>query len=218
MPKHRQSKKYRDGEAYTDDTELRGCGEESDLDSSSEEEITVIHENRKQRAKRVARHVVERVKEEPKCRSVLFRYCLFLVVLSLGVGMVVNLYGTYGEYVTDAIFPPRTSSAGVLCPTEDSIVLSNDYMVTYHHFEDYNETEPATKFTGEGWAVLNATKPKESLVMAWTTADPTQDGSDVDEPPTPLQQMVDIHWQAQNTFKVWMPAQNKCVAFIVWSI
>ena len=92
-----KKKKYRDrdrqSEVYADeDIEM-----EDHQDSSSEEEITIIHENRKQRARRVARRTVQHIKEEPKCRSVLFRYCLFLVVLSLGVGMVVNLYGTYGE-------------------------------------------------------------------------------------------------------------------------
>ena len=91
----RTKKKYRDRRTYSDegdDVELQ----DRQSDESSEEEITIIHENRKQRAKRAANTVARRVKEEPNCRSVLFRYCLFLVVLSLGVGMVVNLYGTYG--------------------------------------------------------------------------------------------------------------------------
>ena len=87
-------KKYRDRDAYSDDVELQQKSDEDDdkydddEDFSSEEEITIIHENRKQKAKRIARQTVRRVKEEPNCRSVLFRYCLFLVVLSLGVGMV----------------------------------------------------------------------------------------------------------------------------------
>lgn len=67
------SKKYRDKERREGGVEIQ---EREELDYSSDEEITIIHENRKQRAKRAANKVARRVKEEPKCRSVMFRYCL----------------------------------------------------------------------------------------------------------------------------------------------
>ena len=70
----RSKKRYKDRRTYDDedDVELQ----EHESSESSEEEITVIHENRKRRAKRAAHAVARRVKEEPNCRSVLFRYCL----------------------------------------------------------------------------------------------------------------------------------------------
>lgn len=205
MPsKAKKKKKYRDTEDYEDDIEL----EEHQDSESSEEEITIIHENRKQRARRVARKAVDRVKEEPKCRSVLFRYCLFLVVLSLGVGMVVNLYGTYGEYVTDAIFPPRVSSAALVCAGEP-LVVKNDYMVEYHRFAEDNST-------GAGWAILNATQPKENLIMAWESSETTDEPSYTNSFHTP--HMVDARWMTEDSLQVWIPGPNKCVNFIVWSI
>lgn len=202
MPSRKKKKKYRDSEP--EDVEM----EEHQDSESSEEEITIIHENRKQRARRAARRAVERVKEEPKCRSVLFRYCLFLVVLSLGVGMVVNLYGTYGEYVTDAIFPPRVSSAAVVCAGEP-LLIKNDYMVQYHHFAEDNST-------GAGWAILNATQPKENLLMAWESSETTDDSEITESFLTP--HMVDARWTTKDSLKVWIPGPNNCVSFIVWSI
>jgi len=200
----KKKKKYRDSEAYEDDIEM----DEHQDSESSEEEITIIHENRKQRARRVARRAVDRVKEEPKCRSVLFRYCLFLVVLSLGVGMVVNLYGTYGEYVTDAIFPPRVSSAALVCAGEP-LVVKNDYMVEYHHFAEDNST-------GAGWAILNATQPKENLLMAWESSETLDDSEITESFLTP--HMVDARWKTKDSLQVWIPGPNKCVNFIIWSI
>lgn len=222
MPRKSKSRrKYRDSEAYTDeDVEMQ----QQSQSESSEEEITIIHENRKQRAKRVARQTVKRVKEEPKCRSLLFRYCLFLVVLSMGVGMVVNLYGTYGEYVTDAIFPPRTSSAAIVCSDKKQTMV-NDYMVKYHRFEPVVSNETSTQ--EGGWAYMNATQPKENLLMAWESHYvPDSTVSDEEEsdnllltfqPPARVD-MVDIVWDAKNVLRVWIPKQDTCVSFIVWSI
>lgn len=229
MPKRSKSRrKYRDSEAYTDeDVEMQQQSESE----SSEEEITVIHENRKQRAKRIAKQTVRRVKEEPNCRSLLFRYCLFLVVLSMGVGMVINLYGTYGEYVTDAIFPPRTSSAAIVCSDKEQTMV-NDYMVKYHHFEPvYVENTTSTTELG-GWAYLNATQPKENLLMAWEshytpptakTGTASADKPEESTPQAPLSEtvnidMVDIRWDTKNVLRVWIPKQDACVNFIVWSI
>lgn len=127
-----------------------------------------------------------------------------LIVLTLGVGMVINLYGTYGEYVTDAIFPPRTSSAALVCVGEDP-VLKNDYMVSYDHFEKANQTNQ----TG-GWAFLNATQPTENLLMAW-------ESNQLPSEPRDFPHMVDIVWAAKNVLKIWVPAM-KCVSFIVWSV
>ena len=211
MPKGRRSnnskKKYRDREAYkdkfdeSDDVEMRASGppepETGYHSGSSEEEITIIHENRKQRAKRVARESVRRVKEEPGCRTVMFRYCLFLIVLSLGVGMIINLYSTYGEYVSDAIFPPRTSSAGIVCGDG---TLKNDYMVKFHTM-DLSDTN----VSGYGWAWMNATQPKENLLMAWEAS-----GED--------RRLLPIEWIDKESLRVRLPNEKTCANFIVWSV
>ena len=204
--KNKKHKKKSTRKRYADDAETQ---ELEEFESSSDEEITIIHENRKQRVKRAAKAVAQRVKEEPNCRSVLFRYCLFLIVLSLGVGMVVNLYGTYGEYVTDSIFPPRTSSAARVCVGGDP-VIKNDYMVSYDHFDKQNETTGAG-----GWAFLNATQPTENLLMAWESewVLSEKNSHSKDSP-----HMVDIVWAAKNVLKVWIPNPEKCVSFIVWSV
>ena len=219
MPKKSKSRrKYRDTETYADeDIEMEDPGSES-----SEEEIQIIHENRKQRARRIAKQTAKRVREEPKCRSVLFRYCLFLVVLSLGVGMVVNLYGTYGEYVTDAIFPPRTSSAAIVCADEKQTMV-NDYMVKYDRFEPVASNETSTQHGG--WAYINATQPKENLLMAWEShytpsgLEAAEEGDNLLLTFQPASvDMVDIVWETKNLLRVWIPKQDKCVSFIVWSI
>lgn len=228
MPRKSKSRrKYRDNEAYTDeDVEMQ----QQSASESSEEDITIIHENRKQRARRVAKQTVKRVREEPKCRSLLFRYCLFLVVLSMGVGMVINLYGTYGEYVTDAIFPPRTSSAAIVC-SDKKHTMVNDYMAQYHKYEPVvsNTTSPQEG----GWAYINATQPKENLLMAWEShySPPGSKNKEEEEDqqvesgddllltfqPASVD-MVDIVWDAENLLRVWIPRKDCCVSFIVWSI
>ena len=112
-------------------------------------------------------------------------------MLSVGVAMVVQLYSTYGDYVTDAIFPPRTSSAGLVCANG---TITNDYMLKWYEFEE------AENETGAGWATLNATKPKDYLSMAWA--------------PTVL---VPTRWRNGNQLQVWIP-RNECVSVLVYSV
>ena len=87
---------------------------------------------------------------------------------------------------------------------KDDPVLKNDYMVSYDHFEDVNQTEG-------GWAFLNATQPTENLLMAWESNQLLSEATD-----TP--HMVDISWATKNVLKVWVPNTTKCVSFIVWSV
>ena len=192
MPrKHKKRKKHYTDEETVDakDIEMREGDEYSD--ESSEEEVIKIYENRKQRAKRVTKETVQQLKSEPKCRTICFRYFLFIIVLSVGVAMVVQLYSTYGDYVTDAIFPPRTSSAGLVCANG---TITNDYMLKWYEFEE------AENETGAGWATLNATKPKDYLSMAWA--------------PTVL---VPTRWRNGNQLQVWIP-RNECVSVLVYSV
>lgn len=189
----KRKKKYTDGEIDAKDIEM----EENDeyySGESSEEEIIRIHENRKQRAKRVTKETVQQLKSEPKCRTICFRYFLFIIVLTVGVAMVVQLYSTYGDYVTDAIFPPRTSSAGVVCANG---TLTNDYMMKFHEFK------PADNETG-GWAKLNASKPTESVTLAWTNSD------------TPS--LAPTRWKTQKELEVWLSTAEECASILVYSI
>ena len=129
---------------------------------------------------------------------------------------IVNLYGTYGEYVTDAIFPPRTSSAAVVCADG----IRNDYMVKYNRFQESNDTD----HKDGGWVFLNATQPVENLVMAWDSHITSNDSEDEDsdeEPPSSSPadiNMVDAAWDQKNVLKVWLPKRDACVNVIVWSI
>ena len=196
MPKkkrHKSRQKYTD-EGGTDDDDIE-LTEEND-EYSSEEEIVRVYENRKQRAQRITKETINQIKKEPKCRTICFRYFLFVVVLTTGIAMIVQLYSTYGEYVTDAIFPPRTSSTGRICQNGS---LTNDYMLKWHRFQyEYNES---------GWATLNATKPKESLTFAWTET--SYSGNPV---------LVSTKWLSNDQIQVHIPARNECVSLIVYSI
>ena len=89
----KKKKRYRDSEGYDDDIELESY---TKTQSRAMRKLPLYTKTENSGLGELPGEAVDRVKEEPKCRSVLFRYCLFLVVLSLGVGMVVNLYGTYG--------------------------------------------------------------------------------------------------------------------------
>lgn len=93
--------------------------------------------------------------------------------------------------MTDAIFPPRISSAGKICRNG---TLTNDYMVQFNKFE------MADNSTNSGWIFVNATRPKESLRMAWD-----ENG------------LVASEWQ-DTYFKIWMNDVDICVAFIIWSV
>lgn len=195
MPKNkkRKKKRYTDEEIDAKEIEM----EENDEYSSSEEEIVKVYENRKQRATRITKETVKDIKTNPKCRTVCFRYFLFVVVLSVGVAMVVQLYSTYGDYVTDAIFPPRTSSTGLVCANG---TVENDYMLDWHGF---TATENKTNTT-EGWIALNATKPRDFLSLAWT----------VSTPPT----LVPTRWHGDKLLEVWVPKFNECVSVLVYSV
>ena len=110
----KSSKRYRDRE----DSNGGAYADEEGEASSSEEEIMIIHESDKQRIKRKARAVKARVQEavqKPSFRTICWRYFLFAVVVILGVAMIIQLYSSYGEFLTDQIFPPRVSSGGVAC-------------------------------------------------------------------------------------------------------
>ncbi len=98
---------------------------------------------------------------------------------------------TDGEYVTDAIFPPRISSAGKICRNG---TLTDDYMAQFEKFEALNNE------TNSGWMYLNATRPKESLRMAWTK-----------------KELVESQWQ-DTYLKIKSDDANACVQFIVWSV
>lgn len=191
MPSRKPSRtrqKYTDN-ASDDDVELT---QEND-EYSSDEEIVRIHENRKQKAKRITKETIHQIKTKPHCRTICFRYFLLTVVLTVGVCMILQLYSTYGEYVTDAIFPPRTSSTGLVCQNGS---VTNDYMIKWHAFEPLENNT--------GWAVLNATKPSDSLSFAWTKAH--------------IPQLMPVHWINKKQVKVLIPAKNECVSLIVYSI
>ena len=56
---------------------------DADVDEESEEEILRVHESRKQRAERLARETAERVKTQPKFRTMCCRYFLFVLVVGI---------------------------------------------------------------------------------------------------------------------------------------
>ena len=78
-------KKYRD-EVYADD-------EESD-ENESQEDVLEVHRSKKSRARRLAEKTVEKATKQPRFRTMCCRYTLFLLVVGLGLGMIVQLYST----------------------------------------------------------------------------------------------------------------------------
>ena len=198
------SKRYRDredsaGGAYADDD----AG-----DSSSEEEIMIIHESDKQRIKRKARAARARVQEavqKPSFRTLCWRYFLFFVVVILGVAMIIQLYSSYGEFLTDQIFPPRVSSGGVACGNG---TVTRDYMLG---FDKYVKADNSTT---EGWLHLNATRPGDSLEWAWRVGDTPQGQK---RQPASLD-LLDVHWKDKETLEVWLPSQKECARVLVFSV
>ena len=193
------------GGAYADDDE-HGLDE-----SSSEEEIMIIHESDKQRIKRKARAVKARVQEavqKPSFRTICWRYFLFFVVVILGVAMIIQLYSSYGEFLTDQIFPPRVSSGGVACGNG---TVTRDYMLG---FDKYVKTDNATT---EGWLHLNATQPGDSLEWAWrvaaTPVGPQQHGK-----PHAQVELLDVQWIDKETLQVWLPSEKECARVLVFSV
>ena len=199
-------KKYRD-EVYADD--------EASDEQENKEDVLEVHRSKKSRARRLAEKTVEKAATQPGFRTMCCRYTLFLLVVGLGLGMIVQLYSTCkspsfffalpqycnslpfllfhtdGEYVTDAIFPPRISSAGNVCPNG---TLTNDYMAQFEKFETLDNK------TTLGWMYLNATRPKESLRMAWTK-----------------EKLIESEWQ-DTYLKIKSDDADACVQFIVWSV
>ena len=98
------SRRYRDNadhdsEAYTD---TPADDKDENSEDSDEEEIEILHvrESAKQRLRRDLRQAAAK----PSTRTLCWRWFLFLVVVSIGIAMIVNLYASYGEFLTDQLF------------------------------------------------------------------------------------------------------------------
>lgn len=198
----KSSERYRDREGSAG-----GAYADAD-DSSSEEEIVIIHESDKQRIKRKARAAKARVQEavqKPSFRTVCWRYFLFFVVVILGVAMIIQLYGSYGEFLTDQIFPPRVSSGGVACGNG---TITRNYMLG---FDKYVKTDNTTT---EGWLHLNTTRPGDSLEWAWRVGDTPQGQK---RQPASLN-LLDAHWKDKETLQVWLPSEKECARVLVFSV
>jgi len=102
------------------------------------------------------------------------------------------------------------SSAALVCAGK-TLLMKNDYMVDYHKFSEHNNT-------GAGWAILNASQPKENLLMAWESSETRDDDASKVTGPLLTPHMVDAKWISKNALEIWVPGRNKCVNFIVWSI
>lgn len=194
-------------ERYTDNADHVG-GYADENDSSSEEEIMIIHESDKQRVRRKARAAKAKIQEavqRPSFRTMCWRYFLFAVVVVLGVAMIIQLYSSYGEFLTDQIFPPRVSSGGVACGNG---TITKDYMLG---FDKYVKTDNATT---EGWLHLNATQPKDSLEWAWrVAATPQEQGKEHAQV-----ELLDAHWTDKETLRVWLPSEKECAKVLVFSV
>mgnify|MGYP001260386495 FL=1 len=183
--------------------------------SSSEEEITIVHESDKQRVKRKARAVKTRVQEavhKPNFRTLCWRYFLFFVVVILGVAMIIQLYSSYGEFLTDQIFPPRVSSGGVACGNG---TVTRNYMLG---FDKYVITDNSTT---EGWLHLNATRPGDSIEWAWRVAVTPQGPRGPQEPPGKQHaavELLDARWKDKEKLQVWLPSQKECARVLVFSV
>lgn len=200
------SKRYRDREdSFGDD-------EHGLEDSSSEEEIMIIHESDKQRMKRKARAAKARVQEvvqKPSFRTVCWRYFLFFVVVILGVAMIIQLYSSYGEFLTDQIFPPRVSSGGVACGNG---TVTRDYMLG---FDKYVKTDNTTT---EGWLHLNATQPGDSLEWAWRVGATPVGPQELPGKAHADVELLDARWKDKETLQVWLPSEKECARVLVFSV
>lgn len=200
----KSSKRYRDH----DDSIGGAYADEEEDDSSSEEEIMIIHESDKQRMKRKARAAKAKIQEtvqKPSFRTMCWRYFLFFVVVILGVAMIIQLYSSYGEFLTDQIFPPRVSSGGVVCGNG---TVARDYMLG---FDKYVKTDNTTT---EGWLHLNATQPGDSLEWAWRVG-ATPQGQDRQRAQVEL---LDVYWEDEDTLQVWLPSETECARVLVFSV
>lgn len=185
------SRRYRDNadhdsEAYTD---TPADDKDGNSEDSDEEEIEILHvrESAKQRLRRDLRQAAAK----PSTRTLCWRWFLFLVVVSIGIAMIVNLYASYGEFLTDQLFPPRPSSGGQVCSNG---TLTKDYQLGWTKFEPRDNTSAHV-----GWAHLNATRPKDALQWAWQVTEP-----DSNSPP----QLTNVRWKNKNTLLVWLQSQT----------
>lgn len=182
--------RYRDsGEADYADEEEGGI-----MQSSSDEDIELHTVNTSQKKSTRMRRRIKKAAEEPKLRSVCWRWFLFVVIMGLMIAMLIQLYSSYGEFITDQIFPPRVSSGGVVCPNG---TVTSDYQLEFDGFEFAPEKKDG------GWMRLNATKPQDSLEFAMLT-----DASGL----TPTR------WMGPNALFVWTPSSNVCAKVLVFSV
>lgn len=192
---------------------MGGAYADEELDaSSSEEEIMIVHESGKQRVKRKARAVKARVQEavqKPSFRTICWRYFLFFVVVILGVAMIIQLYSSYGEFLTDQIFPPRVSSGGVACGNG---TVTRNYMLG---FDKYVKTDNTTT---EGWLHLNATRPGDSLEWAWRVGAAPQGSQESLGKQHAEVELLDARWKDKETLQVWLPSQKECAKVLVFSV
>ena len=177
--------------------------------SSSEEEIVLVHESNRQKVKRRVKEVVQHARAQPKTRTICWRWFLFIVVACLGVAMIIQLYSSYGEFITDQIFPPRVSSAGLVCGNGTT---AKDYMLEFHKYE-------VTDNTTAGWLHLNATQPQDSLQYAWTVPQPDA-GPRAEHGGIPPRhpQLVEARWKDNECLLVWLPTKNDCASVVVISV
>jgi len=201
----KSSDRYRDGESG-------GAYAEDDENSSSEEEIMIVHESDKQRVKRKARAVKAKLQtaaQKPSFRAWCWRYFLFFVVVVLGVAMIIQLYSSYGEFLTDQIFPPRVSSGGIACGNG---TVSRNYMLG---FDKYVKTDNGTT---EGWLHLNATRPGDSMEWAWRVGTTPQGPQEPPGKQHAAVELLDAHWKDKDTLEVWLPSQKECARVLVFSV
>ena len=200
--------------------------------SSSEEEIVLVHESSRQRAKRRVKEVVQHAREQPRARTICWRWFLFLVVACLGIAMIIQvstfavrrpqtpctpltttfpvlpfvsqLYSSYGEFITDQIFPPRVSSAGRVCGNGTT---SKNYMLAFHKYTTVDNATTA------GWLHLNATRPQNSLQYAWSA--PSAIGPQ-ESPQDP--RLLAARWKDAECLLVWLPGKETCASVVVVSV
>lgn len=212
----RKSKRVRGARRYrdetTEDTEPYSDKAPADdvealeISDSEEEEIDIVHV--RESAKQRFRRDLQEAAAKPSTRTVCWRSFLFLLVVSLGIAMIVQLYSSYGQFLTDQLFPPRVSSGGTVCSNG---TVTKDYQLRWTSFETVDNRTAHTA----GWAHLNATRPKDALQWAWRVTDP-------DSAPGTAPQLTDVRWKTKDTLLVWLesptPDHVACANVIVLSV
>ena len=67
--------------------------------------------------------------------------------------LLIQLWSSYGEYVSRRVFPPKVSAGGTLCKNETT---SNTYLTSFHR---YIEDSKRLHF--------NISKPEHPLALVW---------------------------------------------------